>query len=69
MRSRNNATADADDTDRGNVRSQTRTGNLTSRPRPTKELRKSRTPGDATGNLSLVSLIRLGFARSPSTSS
>ena len=42
---------------------------LTSKLRPTKELRKSRTPGGVTGNLSLVSLILLGSAKSRSTSS
>ena len=67
MKSRNDAATDADDaddTDHNNVRSQTGTGNLTLRPRQTKELRKSRTPGDAIVNPSLVSLICLGFARS-----
>ena len=64
-----NADADADDTNQGNVRSRTRTGNLTSRLQPTKELMKPRTPGGVTGNPSLVSLTLLGSAKSHSTSS
>ena len=68
-KSRSNAAADADDTDQDNVRCQTRIGNLISKLQPTKGLRKSRTPGGVTGNLSLVSLILLGSAKSHSTSS
>ena len=68
-KNRSNAAADADDTDQDNVRRQTRIGNLTSKLRPTKELKKSRTPGGVTGNLSLVSLILLGSAKNHSTSS
>ena len=66
---KNRSNADADATDQDNVRRQTRIGNLTSRLRPTKELEKSKTLGGVVGNLSLVSLILLGSAKSRSTSS
>ena len=70
MRSWSNvATAAADDTNQDSVRCPTRIGNLTSKLRLTKELEKSRTLGGVIGNLSLVSLILLGFAKSRSTSS
>ena len=64
----NAAAADTDDTNQGNVRCQTQTGNLTSRLQPTKELEKPKTPRGVNENPSLASLILLGSARSRSTS-
>ena len=60
--------ATVDDTNQGNVRHQTQTGNLTSKLQLTKELEKSKTPGGVIGSPSLVSLILLGSARNRSTS-